>query len=662
MTISQPSKLVYVVDVPEIKNFAAAFAYNFFTPDECTNDSGGVPAEALARPAALVDADFIQWSVTRVPREVRFTFSLPQMAEIGNVVTIQSQRSNTHKGSGAQYGSLIQDNIDKIVNEDFFASNGFVAVSFHDGQVDSKVHYLLSGVLETATLETPSPVSMPVFKSAQLVSSLLPKTVQPHFVFQGLAEPSLAFGAQFYVPQAMANVSSSPANRAPAPTVHPKMQSVVRYTSSYFDRLKKVKTNAQINTKLLQDLLNKTIRDPSSPNADEAANMHSYAKQAKQAINQKFSPAIAENDYRTFVPFISVKRQPASAQRTKYSAEVVGFIIDKFEVLPDGTTHARDPIVVESAFVSTTADFRVKFHSNYCYTIRTIALLTMPGIDAASGDVATVKVLVSSKPSNKVYVNTTKLDAPPPPGDVSFVLNRETNKLLVTWAFPVWSQQDVKQFQVFRRASVREPFQLQKVYNFNDSLVKFPDHENPDPRVVENLTAPCQFYVDDDFDTGTNTNKDKSFIYAVSCIDAHGLSSCLSAQYQVWYDPFKNKLQIAHLSHLGAPKSYPNLYLDGDIFTNTIKVGGPRSKSCKLYFNPEFYYLYDDHNRLSPVLATQQRGGSYKLQFINLDNGKSQDIDILINDQLKPKPPISRPIVHLGPRHPNTALQRTAGV
>jgi hypothetical protein len=330
-------------------------------------------------------------------------------------------------------------------------------------------------------------------------------------------------------------------------------------------------------------------------------------------------------------------------------------------VLPDGTTQKRDPIIIESPHVALSADFKVKFHINYCYTIRTIAQLTLPAIDDNNGDVATVKVLVSSKPSNKIYVSTTVLDAPPPPGDIDFIWNYQTNKLMVTWAFPVWSQQDIKQFQVYRRSNVSHPFQLQKQYNFDDSAQKFPDYEYPDPSLVEYLHpgSPCQYYIDDDFDWQTQTSADKGYIYTVACIDAHGQTSSLAAQYKIWWDPFKNKLQKEHVSHLGAPKPYPNLYLDGDAFTNTIKVNGPQSKTVKLYFNPEYYYLYDDQNRMESVIATKQKGGSYKLQFINMDNGKSQDINITIDDQLKVggNKKLATPQFSFGPRRPSVALE-----
>ena len=40
MPISYPSKVVTILDVPEVHKFRARFKYNFFVTDEKTNDSG----------------------------------------------------------------------------------------------------------------------------------------------------------------------------------------------------------------------------------------------------------------------------------------------------------------------------------------------------------------------------------------------------------------------------------------------------------------------------------------------------------------------------------------------------------------------------------------------------------------------------------------------
>ena len=624
MSISQPSREIYVIDVPEIKQFNATYRYNFFVPDESVNETGGVPSQVLARPGAEIDAHFIQWSITRVPRFVELRWTKPKLADIGSLLGELSSRENSFRMSSMQKGSLILDNIDKIVNEDSFSSNNYASVHFHDGEIDNKIYEMVSGSILQATLEQEHSQDVSHYKAAQRLIPTLPSHLKPHWVFRAVTIPQKAYGGSFYAPG-----SGHSLKQGLAP-----QKGNTKILDNFFTRLKEVTTNTQINTKFMHDLVNRTIKDPAATNAGDLLNIHQYSKSMKQAANQRFSPSLSEHEFKTFVPFIQVRKHGSSPHAEKYGSEIVGYIIDKLECLPNGTTRAHTPIVVDSAHVNVTADFQVKFNSTYCYAIRTIALLTMPAIDDETGDVATVKVLVTSKPSNKIYVSTLKLEPPPPPADVNFVWNYETNKLLVTWAFPVTSERDIKQFQVFRRAHIDHCFELQKVYNFDDSVTPFPPSENPDPKLVERLRSPCTFWVDDEFDWNVHTTREKGLIYSVCSIDAHALTSNYSAQYRLWFDRFKNSLQKELVSHAGAPKPYPNMYLSGQLFENTIRVQGDNSKRLKLYFNPEFYYVFDDKNRMQKVIQTKQTGGGYKLQFINLDSLKAATIDINIDDRI----------------------------
>ncbi len=640
MTISQPSRVIYVIDVPEVKVFDAIYHYNFFVPDESVNESGGVPANVLARSATETDSSFIQYSITRVPRFVEFRWTKPKLADVGNMLSEQVQRENAFQTTGEQRGSLIIDNIDKVVNEDDFASNNYASVHFHDGDIDTKIHDLVSGSMVQHTLEEEHDSNTSPYKAAQRFVPLLPNNIKPHFVFQALTLPKQSYNGKFY----------APANRNAREGMFEPSLGVPLF-NDYFQRLKNVTINTQINTKLMHDLVNRTIQDPTAPQAADLINMHKYSKQVKHASNQRFSPAVSEQDFKTFVPFIDIKRHNSNSHIEKYGSEIVGYIIDKFEVLPDGTTKAHAPIVIDNPHVHLSADYQVKFNARYCYTVRTIALLTMPAIDDDTGIVATIKVLISSKPSNKVYVSTLKLDSPPPPGDVNFTWNYETQKLQVNWAFPITSERDIKQFQVFRRSSVEHSFELQKVYNFDDSVVPFDSAETPDPALVERLSSPATYWVDGEFTKDDNCSVDKGMIYSICAIDAHGLTSNYSAQYRVWFDRFKNRLQKELVSHLGAPKPYPNLYLEAEIFQNTIRVSGNHSKRMKLYFNPEYYYLTDDKDRFVKVLQTKQTGGSYKLQFFNVDNLKSHDLDITIDDRTSmTSRTLSYPTVRFGPK------------
>ena len=644
MSVSQPSREVFAIDIPEVKDFAAAFRYNFFTPDESVNESGGVPVDAMAKHSDAHDAAFVQYSTTRVPRVVQFSFTLPRLADPGNATNDQSVRNASFKTTGEQDGSLIINNIDKVINEDYFSGNGFISVSFHDGSIDDKVFQLVSGTIDQQSLGEAHPDSTSPAKAAQSFAPSLPSTVSTDFVVRAMAQPDIAHGSTFRVPAA----------NAPGPGLKTGLSAPdqgVPYVNRYFERLKMVTTNAQINAKLFHDMVDQAIKDPSATNAGDLVSLHGYTKAAELATNQRFSPALSDQDYKTFVPFVVVTKQSTATHVQKYAAELVGYIIDKYEVLPDGSTKAHAPIVIDNPLSNVVADYLVKFNARYCYCVRTVALMTIPAIDDATGNVATLKILVSSKPSNKVYVSTLKLDAPPPPGDVKFTWNYETNKLLVSWAFPVTSERDIKQFQIYRRSSVDEPFELQKVYDFDDSVVPFPNPESPDPRFIEKLTSPATFWIDDEFDMTVNKTAPAGFIYAVCAIDAHGLTSNYSAQFNVWFDPFKNSLQKQLVSHAGAPKPYPNLYLDADIFTDTIKTEGSSSKRLKLYFNPEYYFLYDDQDRYVKVLQTQQAGGSYQLQFLNIDNVKGQDISITIDDRLNAsQQTLAYPTFKVGPR------------
>lgn len=643
MTISHPSRPIYVIDVPEVKRFTATYQYNFFTPDESVNETGGVPAGFLARSGAEIDTSFVQYSTTRAPRYVVFGWAKPKLADVGNLMSEQLIRNNAFKTTGEQNGSLIIDNINKIVSEDDFASNSYASVHFHDGEIDNKIHELVSGSFTTLTLNEPSDPNTSPYKSAQRFSATLPEHIRPHFVFRSMTTANKKGGATYYLPAAAsAGHGSSTGAGRPAQGV--------RYVNNFFERIKHVTTNTQINVKFMHDLVNRSMRDPTSTNANDLVNMHGFSKQVQQATNQRRQLAISEGDYRSYVPYFWVRKQGTSPHVQKYGAELVGFIIDKFEVMSNGSLKAHPPIVVDSPHVHLTVDYRVKFNAKYCYTIRSIALLTMPAIEEVTGEVATVKVLVSSKPANKIYVSTLKLDAPPPPGDIDFTWNYQTNRLMVTWAFPVTSERDVKQFQVFRRDNVDHCFELQKQYNFDNSVQKFPYNELPDTRLVEHLSTPATFWIDDDFNWDVNTNRDSGLIYSIVAIDAHGQTSGYSAQFRVWFDRFKNALQRELVSHTGAPKPYPNLYLEGSLFENTIRVSGPSSKRMKLYFNPEFYYVTDDSGRTTQVVQTTQIGGGYKLQFINLDNMKSADLNISIDDRTSNSRRTVQPNTRLGPQ------------
>lgn len=636
MSISQPSREIYVLDIPEVRNFLAQFKYNFFVPDESVSETGGIPTSILSRPGSEIDTSFIQYSMTRAPRFVAFNFSIPKMSDPGKLVT-DFQQHNVFEIK-SQNGSLISDNIKLIVTEDQFASNNFIAVNFNDGELSDKVYYFVSGSLSQHTLEASVDKNVSTTKGASQLSSLLPRRVQSRFVLKVLNQPSPAYGTSFF------NSSGQ------------------KISDASFDVLNHVSVNSQLNGKLFHDIVNRTVSDPQSPFSSDMIVINKYAKKIKQS-SVGSSCQLSEDDFKTTVPYVSVKVQTTLQHK---GGEIVGFIIDKTEIMPDGNTKSHAPIIIDNPRSNACADFRVKYNSTYSYSIRTIAQFELPAVDEQTNVIAMLKVLVSSKPSNKIIVRTHEAVAPPPPTDLNFTWDYERinpttaehdyqtsmpipnsgvpGSLLVHWTFPPNSQRDIKKFQLFRRKNISHPFELIKMYDFDDSYVLSPNYETPAENLIEHLKSPATFFFDDEFD------RNSKFIYAVASIDAHGMTSNYSAQFELSFDVFKNSLVKKLISHTGAPKPYPNLYLEADAFVDTIRVQGPNTKKLKVYFNPEYYYLTDDDERVTKVLSTNQTGGSYKLQFINIDNQKSAVINITIDDQVNNVKATSKREIKTGPQ------------
>lgn len=636
MTISQPSHEIYAVDIPEIKDFTAKFSYNFFVPDESVNDSGGVPEQILVRAADNVNTAFIQYATTRAPRFVTFNFTSVKISDVGRAVSDSDVNNNVFEKKPED--NLISNNLSKVITEDDFSSNDFISIHFHDGALDEKLYELVSGSMTQQSTSENDP-NTSFYKAANSFSNQLPDYVKLHFLTRALSTPSLANGATFVSPS---DSSGGPASSA-TQFRHIRNQlnqggrNMTRSINAYFARLAHVSISTQINTKLFHDVVDRMIKDPQTMYGDDLHSLHQFSKQSQQTSRQQFSLSVNENDYKTIVPFVSLQVRRTASSSEKQSAEVVGYLVDKSEITPTGLVNNYPPIVIENSRVTTSADFRIKYGTTYCYSMRTVVRFTLPAIDSETGDVATIQILVSSKPSNKVYVKTYEHIAPPAPTDVDFTWNYETDNLLVHWTFPPNSQRDIKKFQVFRRKDVTHPFELIKMYDFDDSVVKADDKETPDATLIEYLSSPVTFFTDDEF------LKTSKYIYAIASVDAHGMTSNLSAQFHLSFDPFKNKLVKSLVSHTGAPKPYPNLYLENDTFVDTIRVNGPNSKRLKLYFNPEYYQLYDDDNKFVKVLSTIQDGGEYSIQFINLDNQKSQVLNVKIDDQVQTTGPTVNP-------------------
>ena len=251
----------------------------------------------------------------------------------------------------------------------------------------------------------------------------------------------------------------------------------------------------------------------------------------------------------------------------------------------------------------------------------------MDSIDIDTQEVYDAEMYITSKASNRITLDCIETTPPLHPYDFNITYDYQNDAPRLTWAFPPNTQQDIKFFQIFKRNSVDEPFQLIKQYDFNDSDVSYGFDSFVDTGLVEKMTSAKTYYIDYDFKRST-----QGCIYAICCVDAHGMSSGYSMQLQVSYDNYKNALKSDMVSSFGAPKQYPNMFVDEDMFVDVVKT--TNYKKCHLYFEPEFLEIYDSTNGQElGLLSTDKKDGKYILKIINTDNQKQQNVEIILHDK-----------------------------
>lgn len=593
MTITLPSKRVCVVDAPEVENFSAKFVYNFFTVDEELNDSGDTPPDFIEkRPAAEFEQSFLDSrNFNRfTPRFTRFEW---KANPAGNRPTIGQSVS-------------VAANVSKIHNEETFIDANYTNVFFQDSQQGDKIAYFIRRAIEEARQDQvgeegdESPLDIVKYLYKNTTENIRGDFLADHFI------KLRNNGMKFLDGQAIDSITQTTMRRA-----------------------KGVRTRTQLNNKLLASFLRTARQNPINTFDNETAKLLPEAEKIQQrAIAQAASDTLTAQEYDFEIVDVVGYRvvDPAAFDST---VQVVGYIIDKREYTPNGPIK-RAPIIVESPNASSAADLKIKYGATYGYTIKTIVYVEIAAQDQDTNENIAVSFLVSSGLSQEIVVKCTEEVAPPWVADFNIEWDFLKEAPKVSWSFPVNSQRDIKHFQIFKRDDITQPFRLLKMYDFNDSLTPNPPTEDIDPVLVEKLKSPKGFYMDFDF------KRESRAIYTVATVDAHGYSSNYSMQLEITFDRFKNRLLKTLVSVGGAPKPYPNFFLQRDAFVDSIRSSG--AKKVKIVFNPEFLKLTNVEGQDLGFLKTD-KNSKYRIDFINVDLQAGQGFDITLEDRRRKTAP-----------------------
>ncbi len=600
MATSLPSSPFTVIDVPEIKKFEGSFNYNFFVADEGVNDDGTIPRSVIAKSSGKFDADLYEQIDFKkyVPRFVKFDFSPVKLKHNSNEFT-------SAKTSGKPVN--LSKNIDKIVNEERFSDYSFVGFEVQDSNIDGKLYFFVSGTV-SARLNNflnpnerkggaPDPKNLTLLDVASVLNELTPPEIDGDIAMASVNQPNVNNTFFFKAGKTVVN--------------------------DIFKSVKNLSVRTRLNSLRCNTVLRNTINDSNSIFTDELVPLVEITKALQNKALAKVSNSVNEGEYNTALDYVSAIASTSNV--VEHTSRVIGYIIDKYEINDDGSFSPRDSIILQGEDASRAVDFKVKYGSKYSYSIRTIVEVSFVGTDLESDSHQVIKALIASRPKNRIEILCTEDVPPPPPADFNVVWDYALKKPKLLWNFPVNQQRDIKKFQIFRRKSISEPFELIKMFNFDDSALKLTSFETPEASLVEFSEFPTQIFVDYDF------KKDASYIYALCSEDAHGISSGFSIQYHISFDRMANKLKKKMISSSGAPKSYPNLYLLNDTFVNSILDSG--HSHVKVIFNPEFLKVVDAKGNDLRILSTDATGGFYRLQFINVDLQKQQVLKINLNDK-----------------------------
>ena len=211
-------------------------------------------------------------------------------------------------------------------------------------------------------------------------------------------------------------------------------------------------------------------------------------------------------------------------------------------------------------------DEAVRYGQTYKYILSDVYLYSYPDIE---NRFVLNSYLFCDVPYETITVECRENVQPPPPINISFMYNENLRQLKINWEEPKNYQQDAKGYQILRRYSLDEPFELVKQleghsefddYRLNEIISRNDIAYTPDNVKYE--------YMDFTYRPGDIS------IYALRTIDAHGFVSDYSAQMAILYDPFEQKLIVDLISPAGAKRDFPNSILRSKsiFFKNKVNI------------------------------------------------------------------------------------------
>ncbi len=614
-TYIKNSRMIPFSDVPEVTGFSGKFVYNFFVPDEMENSSGknrfqgALDVITAGGQTSVVDSYGHQVDIStvnaEVPRFVELNWQPSSLAGVGNISDVNLGEPGfieKHYSTLNDEGSMNSPIDAQLRTRDKNLRQRLVSKIKLLGKITKPVNQTepLTASQLVDQFETIDDVD------SDIVDNLLSKL---SFADAGFVnERRVVDRTSQFLPAEDFNVYSNVDRRIGAMIFNPIFNQddsgIAKYETFWTD------------------------------------NSQNYALLRNESQKLHFELGLKVLPGKTKLP---------AGSTHSYQAAPIGYIVERTEPKANGM-FGSNPILyyVDGADNTKFFDTRVVYSKTYRYKITAVymakiitAIADSPNSKVHEAGFYTMLALIKSKQSKSVILKTEELIPPAEPDGVLYRFNYDHGKgLLINWQMPSGKQRDIKYFQVFRRKSINEPFTCIAELDFNDAIKKWKGRaarqmfraEKVRSDRVYTFEFPTTFFNDAKFD------RRSKFIYAVAAVDAHGLTSGYSAQTELGFDRNRNRITLETISRPGAPKQYPNFYIDpslDDNFTVDSLTSDAMMSSKKqfitVYFDPDALSANVDGNEDSNYHKSKKTIKLIKSK--NKDNGAKYVMNILNVDR-----------------------------
>lgn len=590
------------INLPEVKNLNCTFLYNYFTPDERVNPSSISVSLNNVREddAAWIASSLSDRNGTPVPpRKVTINFEKPVFVNISD--------DNTD----------LSDFVDLINFEGAINNKVHVGIELYDTGKERKIYKMLkaSALFNDIDLED---------NSQRQAASILHDKLNEKGGLKG-EDKKILFEAFNNVQEEGFEVSDQDISRS-------IVNSSLRASSE-------VNLGIQLHVGHMSDLLFSSNLIATHVFGDELKSAESFALEKSSNVRNNpnfYAGNFYYSDYAfSFEPYESIYLGTSGDEEVT-GMFFAGYYVEKYQVNTDGSLSLIKKEILDKDTTQIN-DGEVAYGKLYKYKVRTLFSLEITQLDVIhnSGNIFKNKYLIASE-GKVCNADCIERQAPEPPEGLRFKFDYRHLVPHIHWQFPLNKKRDIKKFQVFKRSSVDLPFVAIAEIDFDNSIFKTNYNEKVLDKNVYKTKSPVLSFMDMSFREG-----DKP-IYSVVCIDAHGLTSNYSAQYQIERNARTNTITRSLVSRKGAPKSMPNFYLNVDAFQDSIKSSG--HDRIKIFFTPEYYQVLKNKTAGNSseeidmkLLATDNSIERYIINFINVDNKKSANVMMKIKDDSFPE-------------------------